>query len=175
MPWRRRGLAGCIAVNADAARSSLAAAQADLIRAIAIPSAAPPGFDTARLEVAARALVSKRSRAAARAWPALAGALGEQWREQFHAFAQTSPCPREGGPVADGYAFARFLRHAGKLPEEALLEVLAVELRYRRVAGGLRARRGLAACASLVGSRRRLILAVRLPFMGERWLSLPAA
>jgi hypothetical protein len=162
-------------VNVDAARLSLAAAQADLLRALTAQSAAPQRFDTARLGVAARALVSKRSRAAARAWPSLAGALGEQWREQFHAFSQTCPLPREGGPVADGYAFARFLQHAGKLPEEALLEVLAVELRYRRVPGGLRSRRGVAARAYLAGRRHRLGLAIRLPFFGERWLSLPAA
>jgi hypothetical protein len=160
-------------VNADVARSSLAAAQAELIQALAAQSAAPEGFDAARFQVAARALVSKRSRAAARAWPRLAGTLGEQWRERFRAFARTCPLPCEGGPLADGYAFARFLLRAGKLPDEGRLEALAVELRYRRcAAGGLRPRRGIAARVCVLGRPRRLILALRLPFLGERWLNL---
>jgi hypothetical protein len=146
--------------------------QAELIRALAAQSAAPEGFDAARFRVAARALVSKRSRAAARAWPGLAGVLGEQWREQFRAFAEEYPLPRDGGPLADGYAFARFLHRAGKLPDEGRLEALAVELRYRRCAGGLRPRRGIAVRVCLLGRPRRLILALRLPFLGERRLNL---
>ena len=160
-------------MNADDARSSLGAAQAELIRALAARSASPGGFDAARFQVAAQALASKRSRAAARAWPRLAGALGEEWRERFRAFARTCPLPREGGPLADGYAFARFLQRAGKLPDEGRLEALAFELRYRRFAAGqFRPRRGVAARACLLGRPRRLVLALRLPFLGERWLNL---
>jgi len=159
-------------VNADVARSSLAAAQAELIRALAGGSAAPDRFDAARFQVAARALVSKRSRAAARAWPGLSGTFGEQWRQQFRAFTQTCPLAREGGPLADGYAFARFLQRAGKLPDEGRLEALAFDLRYRQCAGRFRPRRGVAARACLLGRPRRLVLAIRLPFLGERWLNL---
>ena len=146
--------------------------QAELIRALAAQGAVPDGFDPAWFQVAARALTSKRSRAAARAWPGLSGALGEAWRDWFHAFAEEYPLPREGGPLADGYAFARFLRRAGKLPDEGRLEALAVELRYRRCAKGLRPRQGIAARACLLGRPRRLVLALRLPFLCERWLNL---
>jgi hypothetical protein len=146
--------------------------QAELIQALAARSAAPEGFDPERFQVAARALVSKRSRAAARAWPGLAGVLGDDWREQFHPFAEKNPLPRDGGPLADGYAFACFLRRAGKLPDEGRLEALAVELRYHRCAGGLRPRRGIAVRVCLLRRPRRLVLAIRLPFLGERWLNL---
>jgi hypothetical protein len=146
--------------------------QAELIQGACRRSAAPEGFDAARFQGGGPCACLKSSRAAARAWPGLAGALGDEWREQFRAFAENIPLPRDGGPLADGYAFARFLQRAGKLPDEGRLEALAVELRYRRCAGGLRPRRGIAVRVCLLGRPRRLILALRLPFLGERWLNL---
>ncbi len=157
----------------DDPRPHLAEAQAELLRALAGRTSPPAGFDTARVRATSRALVSKRSRAAARTWPGLAVALGSGWSERFAAFAQTHTLPRDGGPLADGYAFAGFLRRAGELPDEGRLEVLAVTLRYRACASGLLPRRGVRICACFLARPRRWVLAVRLPVLGERWFRFP--
>ena len=115
----------------------------------------------------------------ARTWPGLAGALGGEFREWFTGYARTDPLPPAGGPLADGRAFARALARAGRLPDEGRVEALAVDLRYKRCragSSGLAPRsRGsfVLRTAVLARPRRRLILAARLPLLGERWLTLP--
>jgi hypothetical protein len=153
-------------------RSRLAALQAELVRTLTAPAAAPPGWDAARLRAAALSLASKRIRSVARAWPALAEALGARFAERFAAFAARTPLPELGGPLADGHAFARGLARAGGLPDAGRLELLAVRLRYAARAGGLVRRRGPALAATVLRRPRRLVVALRLPWLGERWLSL---
>jgi hypothetical protein len=159
----------------DEARARLAAAQAALVAAVAGDGDVPPGFDRSRLGAAAASLAAKRSRAAARAWPGLADALGDDFARRFAAFAARAPLPRHGGPLADGWAFARALAAAGELPESLRPQLVAVGLRYAECADGLRPRRGLSARAALLRRPRRLLLAVRLPWVGERWLTVPLA
>ena len=143
-------------------RAHLASQQARLVNALTAAAPAPDGFDAARVGVTAVTLRNKRRRAAARAWPGLAGSLGDQFRELFDAYALQSPYPAEGGPVADARAFAEHLARSGKLPPSARLEVLLS-----------RCRRGFPLRAALLGEPRRLLLAVRLPRRGVRYALIP--
>jgi hypothetical protein len=158
--------------SADA-RAKLAAQQAELMRAFIGEGGPPDGFDPARVQATADSLVRKRMQSAARAWPALAGSIGERFAERFAAFAATAPLPRHGGPLADGRAFARFLAHTGDLPDAGRLEALAVDLRHVSRPDGLVPRAGPVVRVALLRQPRRLVVAVRLPWLGERWLIVP--
>jgi hypothetical protein len=160
-------------MSAPEARARLAQAQAELLRALTTGGAPPPGFDTAQLGVAAAALAAKRRREAAHAWPALVAALGPCFAPLFADFASRVPLPVHGGPLADGRAFARDLQARGALPDAGRLEALLVDLRYLRRLDGLVPRRGVAVRAAWLRQDRRVVLGVRLPGLGVRWLALP--
>jgi hypothetical protein len=155
------------------ARARLAVQQAELMRALAGQATAPEGTDAERLRTAARSLARKRLRSVARAWPALAEALADRFGEHFASFAAVTSMPSEGGPLADGRAFVQFLARRGHLPDAGRLEALAVDLRYARCAGGLRRRRGPALKMARLTQPGRLVVAVRLPWFGEKWFALP--
>jgi hypothetical protein len=155
------------------ARAELAARQADLVRALVGVGAPPVGLDTARLQAARVALAGKRCREAAQSWPALSRALEERFADQFAEFAAQTPLPGRGGPLADGRAFARHLAAHRELPDAARLEVLVVDLRFVSIPAGLLPRRGVVVKATFLRQSRRLVLAVRLPLLGEKWLSVP--
>lgn len=126
----------------------------------------PPGSVA---HTAAQSLAIKRRRAAARAWPDLAAALGDRFPERFADFAAGTPLPGRGGALADGRVFAVWLRRRGELPEAARLELMAVDLRYRAQADGLVARRGPSFRVALLRQPRCLVLALRWPGLGEWW------
>lgn len=148
--------------NSTPSRRRLADRQAELVRALTGAGDVPAGFDRARVERAARSLVGKRVAEVARAWPALAAALGERFRERFRAYAQVTPPPEHGGPLADGRAFADTLAD-DEWTDAAVWERLTVDLHHRRDRGGLRRRRGFGlAWARLLGSGR-LVVRLRLP------------
>jgi hypothetical protein len=90
--------------------------------------------------------------------------------EHFRAYATLHALPSEGGPLADGYAFARHLQSERLFPEAARGELLTVQLRYRATARGLVRRRGPVVRLALLRRPFRLILAIRLPWLGERLL-----
>ncbi|MCI0638529.1 MAG: hypothetical protein L0Y72_02055 [Gemmataceae bacterium] len=154
-------------------RTNLMEKQAELVRALAGLGPAPAHFDAARLQATEAALARKRRRALARAWPKLTTALGSRFRELFRAFAATATMPPLGGPLADGRAFARWLSKSQEMPDAARVEALAVDLRYRSTPQGLVPRRGAALRATLLHRSRRLVVAVRMPWLGEHWLSIP--
>jgi hypothetical protein len=158
-------------VPSDQTRASLAQRQAALVNALVTASEAPPGFDSRRVLAAAESLARKRARSSARAWPSLALALGPEFDERFAAYASATPMPAKGGPLADGYGFARWLSARGWLPEAGRLEAMGVELRYRRVRAGLLRRRWPALRVMWSRPSRRLTLAFRFPSIGERWFS----
>jgi hypothetical protein len=155
------------------ARAQLAARQAVLVRALMARGEPPPEFDAVRLRAAAASLKRKRARALSRAWPGLAEALGRRFSGLFAAYAEAATLPRRGGPLADGRTFARWLAARGELPEAGRLPALAVDLRYVASPDGLAVRRGPACKAAWLHQSRRLIVAVWLPWFGERWLSIP--
>lgn len=153
-------------------QTRLATQQAALVSALIRGGVAPAGFEASGLKVAAESLSRKRCRSAARAWPALAHALGEDFRGRFAAYANTIPLPPHGGPLADGRGFADWLNDRGQLPEDARLQILAVDLRFKRNTTGLFPRKVLTIRAAWLTDPRRLVVAIRWPWLGERWLSL---
>lgn len=156
-------------------RARLAAQQAALVAALMTQGEPPPGFDEVRLHAAANSLERKRARVAARAWPSLTPALGQRFDELFAVYARAVPAPRENGPLADGRAFASWLAAMGELPEAGRLQALAVDLRYRSHAQGLALRRWPILKTAWLPASGRLVVALWLPWLGERWWSLPLA
>ncbi len=154
----------------DEPRSQLAAMQAALVLGLTRQGEGPDCFDRTGLAVTAAALASKRARSVARAWPGLADALGDRFAECFVRYAEHSAIPVHGGPLADGYAFARALAANGALPDAGRLEVMGVRLRNRCCASGLVPRRSPSVAIAWLHQQRRLVLAGRLPRLGECWI-----
>jgi hypothetical protein len=157
------------------ARARLAAQQAEVLRALTGQAPPPADFDEARLGATADALVSKRAQAVARAWPGLAAGLGERFRERFDYFAKHWPLPHEGGPLADGRTFARMLARLGELSDDGRREALAVDIHFKMSERGLVPRRGPAVSWTLLRQPHRLVVAVRLGWLGEHWFTIPLA
>ena len=155
----------------DDARQQLAVMQAQLVRALVEGANAPATFDHERLEAAAEALVLKRARAAARVWPQLARAMNEAFAVGFAAYARDNSLPRDGSPLADGRVFIDWLEHAGLLNDEGRLEAFAFDARYRIRQNAIIRRRGPLLRVMRLARMRRLIIVVRLPLVGERWLN----
>jgi hypothetical protein len=143
------------------------------MRALMDGAPSPVDFDDERLRATADALLSKRAQAVARAWPGLAAGLGERFRERFDWFARHWPLPHEGGPLADGYTFARMLARLGELSDEGRREALAVDLHFKASERGLVPRRGPALAWTLLWQPRRLVVAGRVWGLGEPWLTIP--
>ena len=156
----------------DEVRASLALRQAALVNALISGGEPPPGFDSQRVQAAAESQARKRARSAARAWPGLAHALGQKFDEHFAAYAAASPLPGNGGPLADGHGFARWLSGCGWLPEAGRREAMAVDLRYRRIPSGLMRRRWPTLRVGWSRQSRRVTVAIRFPGVGERWFSI---
>lgn len=107
-------------------RAELAAAQAALVAALVGGGPPPAGFDPARLDAAAAALLRKRAGEVARAWPRLAAEHGPRWTPAFAEWARDRP-PR--GSWLDGWDFARARR--GSLGPAATLELRCCEAEWR--------------------------------------------
>lgn len=155
------------------ARKRLAAAHLELLRALVRDEIAPAEFDSSRIQTTADALLRKRSHSVANAWPRLARSLGSEFDERFALYARSRPIVQEGAPLADGRAFARTPARAGALADEAALETLAFDLRYHVSSERVIARRGFSFGAALLKQSLRFIIAIRLPLVGERWISVP--
>ena len=86
-------------------RARLAARQAELISAL---YGGPPaeGLDARLVTLTSDSPARKRARAVARAWPALARALGPGLADQFTAFARVTP-PPEAARWPTGWPSAR--------------------------------------------------------------------
>jgi hypothetical protein len=146
-------------------RERLAAEQAALVRALVGGGPVPRGFDPERVRATSTALARKRAREVARAWPVLAAELGDDFTGRFLAFAAGRPPPARGGALADGLAFARALARQGRLPGDARVE--------RLLARAHRSPSPARLAAALAGPPRRLVITIRLPALGDRYLSLP--
>src|SRR4051794_25589047 len=157
-------------VMSDGARQQLASMQAQLVRALVEGTDAPAAFDHERLEAAAEALLSKRARAVARVWPQLARAMKDDFAGRFTNYARANPLPCDGSPLADGRVFIDWLERAGLLTDEGRFEALAFDAHYRLGNEAVRRRRGPVLRARRLDTMHRLIIVVRLPLLGERWL-----
>ncbi len=154
------------------ARKKLAAAQLELVRALVGRESASAEFDSSRIQATANALMLKRARSVAHAWPELARSLGAAFDERFAQYGESHPIAQEGSPQADGRAFARALRRAGTLADEALLETLRFDLRYRVRSEKVTTRRGFSFGAGVLKQSFRFVVAFRLPLLGERWINI---
>jgi hypothetical protein len=146
-------------------RERLAAEQTALVRALVDGGPVPAGFDPDRVRATAAALARKRAREVARAWPALAAELGDDFTARFLADAARRPPPARGGALADGLAFAGALAHTRRLSGNARVEAMLAAARLSTSPARL--------AAAVAGPPRRLVVTVRLPGLGERWLSVP--
>ncbi|WP_436496015.1 hypothetical protein [Actinokineospora sp. HUAS TT18] len=72
-------------------RDRLAAAQADLLRALMACGPTPEGFDETAVRVEAEALLAKRRRVIAQLIPETVGDLGDRYRPLFDEYATTHP------------------------------------------------------------------------------------
>lgn len=156
----------------EAARTRLANQQAALVSALVSDGVVPEGFDAEQLQVATESLLRKRCRSVTRAWPALARNLGSEFRDQFAAYAEATPLPSHGGPLADGRGFADWLRERGQCSEAAQLQTQAVDLRFARSRAGLHPRRMPTLKLAWLTRPRRLVIALRWPGLGERWFTI---
>lgn len=123
-------------VNAD-----LAARQAALVAALVAGGPLPDGFDPRTVGIAAQALRSKRAGEVARAWPALAASLGDEWPKRFMEWAHGRT---PGGSLLDGWAFALDLlgTDAGPGHDALRRELAEVEAVWVRRSGVAVRRRG---------------------------------
>ncbi|WP_257463344.1 hypothetical protein [Archangium lipolyticum] len=161
---------------ADEDREALARAQAALLAALTGHEELPPGFDPERVRAATEALAHKREHSVVATWPELARALGAEFHPLFDRYAAEEPLPHEGGPMADGWRFARWLETQARFPAAATLESLRVSLRFRPTAEGLIPRRGPVFRLRYLRPQRTLVLAIRWKPGRETWwrLRLPS-
>ncbi len=155
-------------------RRAYAERQEQLLRALVAGEGFPEGFAADKAAEASRSLRRKRGRIVAKAWPALVPELGERFDERFDAFARGAAAPASGGGVADGLAFVLTLEGAGRLGDDARVELLFARARFARGAGTARARRGAFLGAIVLREPRRLLVVVRLPRGGPRSLVVRA-
>jgi hypothetical protein len=131
-------------------RERLAAEQAALVRALVDGGPVPAGFDPDRVRATAAALARKRAHEVARAWPALAAELGDDFTARFLADAARRPPPARGGALADGLAFAGALARTRRLSGNARVEVMLAA-----------ARLSTRLAATVARPPRRLVVTVR--------------
>lgn len=155
----------------DNARQQLASMQAQLVRALVEGTYAPAAFDYERLEAAAEALLLKRTHAVARVWPQLARTMNDDFAVRFAAYARVNPLPCDGSSLADGRVFIDWLERAGLLTDEGRFEAFAFDARYRIRNDAVIRQRGPSLRIRRLKAMRRLIIVVRLPLLGERWLN----
>ena len=141
-------------------RESLAAQQAELVASLTSGTPAPPEFDPRRIALAAQTLINKRAKSVANSWPVLAYSLGDDFKPLFTTYAKTLATPPEG-EIADGRAFARHLLAHHQLPEEAHLQLLVHETST-----------GFPVRVARVGKSKRPVLALRIPGVGVRLVSI---
>ncbi len=120
--------------------------------------------------ITSAALGRKRTRAVARAWPALARGLGADFARLFTAYARAET-PPDAGALADGLAFSRTLAREQHLPDSALIERMLATTRLKLRRNRL-ARRGPRLAAAITAPPRRLVIIISLPPIGARFLIL---
>ena len=139
---------------ADSGRNMLREQQDRLVSALTAGLPPPEGFDQGKVRLAARTLINKRMRAVKKAWPGLAQSLGTEFENLFVDYASARSA-NEQGAAADAEAFARHLRQAGGLGDEAFVELLA-----------RRARRGCPIQIGRLPKSGRRVVVVRVPWRG---------
>jgi len=142
-------------------RAAYAARQAQLLDSLLRGGDPPPGFVAAQADAAGVSLRRKRGRAVARAWPALALSLADEFEARFDAFARDAGVDASADPLRDGLAFAGWLAADGApLGDDARVEVLLARAALRR--------RGPWGAVTRLGEPYpRLLFVARLPLAGR--------
>lgn len=96
-------------------RERLAAAQAELLRALLADGAVPAGFDADRVTVEKRALLNKRRGIVESVRPDVAAELGERFRPLFDAYARSHPKEAHTRFREDAARFAEWAVQRGEL------------------------------------------------------------
>jgi hypothetical protein len=155
--------------------STLGQRQAALMAALAGAAPVPAGFDAARVRAAAAAIASKRARCVAQAWPSLRIALGARFGQAFAAYASVTPLAANGGPLADGRGFVRFLGTTHALPDAVRQQALLVDAGHVASPDGLARRRWPCLRIGWLPQSRRLLVALGGPRATRWWrIGLPA-
>lgn len=98
----------------EAARERVGLAQAELLASLVAGAPVPPGFDTERIAIQARALRAKRAGVVAKVAPELVEILGEEaYHRLFAAYAAGRP--QDGNHRWDALHFAAFALEQGGL------------------------------------------------------------
>lgn len=150
-------------------RAHLDAREAELIRALH-GEEAPAGLDQRMIALASVGITRKRTRALARACPALARDLGPSYEGRFAAFAKANP-PRDGGTITDALAFGRTVESERALSKAAVKELLVIRSANTIKRGELRSRRGPYLAWRWVRQPPALIIVVRVPRLGLKAFS----
>lgn len=151
--------------------SSLSHQQATLVGALVGGGPPAPGFDRTRVEATRQALLRKRAREAAKAWPALARDLGHTYLPRFLDYAASFSPPAVGGPHADGFCFAEQVRAGCALSDPARVELARARVQWLARGGRVRPRR-VGVAATILHRPRRVLVTGRLPGLGLRQLRL---
>ncbi|PPK64683.1 hypothetical protein V5P93_005927 [Actinokineospora auranticolor] len=96
-------------------RAELAAAQAELLRAVLAGGPVPDGFDAAAVRVEAAALLAKRRRIVAQLAPGVAEEVGDRYAELFAAYAAGNPRVTGSRFREDAAAFETWLVERGEI------------------------------------------------------------
>jgi hypothetical protein len=147
-------------------RARLAAEQRAFLSALVQNADPPAGVDETNAAAAAQSLYLKRRNGVAQAWPALAKMAGHEFETLFREFANTTLLPAEGGPLADGRAFADFLARSKPPTDDVIREMLQTDLRFVRSARGLNHRRWPTFQIVYLPQSRRVLVGVYMPRLG---------
>jgi hypothetical protein len=156
-----------------AIRQRLAATQAELVRALVDQGPIPAGFDSGRVRATARSLVNKRRQALARVWPTLVRGVGDRFVERYTTFATEHPLPASASTLADGRAFLAWLDREEPLNDVLRVEAMSFDVRFVDTPQGLRRRGGFVLKLGKLPESGTRVLAMRLPWLGERWWRFP--
>lgn len=151
---------------------SLGEQQAALLAALNGHGPIDAGWDADRVRATALALAHKRARSVARSWPSLKAMLSDDFAACFERYAFLRAMPQQGGPLADGRAFASWLAPFNDWSDAVRRQALQVDLRHRQYADGLHERRGPSMRAAWLPGARSWLLALRCPGLGEHHLCL---
>jgi len=119
----------------DTPRHRLASMEAEFIRSLSAGGPYPSGSDLRAMRATSQLLRAKRVRTMARAWPELAGVLGNGLAERVTDVLAGTPLSPDDHAVQDGLVVARHLEAVGPIPDSLTLRMLSVRLRYRRKQG----------------------------------------
>lgn len=171
-PWEARRAAGDMILPLESQRGKDRTGQGEEVRSEVFFEAGDSA-GVPRPGVPRENPVVKRMHAVARVWQGLANSLGARFPARFAAYGVVNPVPPDGGALADGRAFARWLARIGDLTNHGRIEALAVDLNYRWKRGRFVRRSGFVFRMALLRAPLRMVLAMRFGGKRERWFTIP--